>query len=134
MSDKIAVVIDTNFIINHISDLREVHQKLSESYVVFVTDISIQERLSQKYLELKSRYEKIEKFRNENKDFVTVQIKKPFEERYEFEKAFTQKGYQEEFSNNIIGFNPSKNNLNLIMDRVYKKIGSSNFCVHRWYV
>ena len=55
MSDdslKTAIVLDTNFIIEHIKDIREVHEKLINKFDVYITDISINERISQKYLEL----------------------------------------------------------------------------------
>ena len=51
--EKKAIVLDTNFIIEHKKDLRNVVEKLSSFFDVYVTQISISERLSQKYLELK---------------------------------------------------------------------------------
>lgn len=125
MSDdslKTAIVLDTNFIIEHIKDIREVHEKLINKFDVYITDISINERISQKYLELKSKYEKIESFKKEYAAYATVELKKTFEDRFEFEKEFTTKGYQKQFRDKIIYFNPSENVLKDIMDRVYKKI------------
>jgi len=122
MSDKKAIVFDTNFIIVHISDLRIVHQKLSETYDVFVSDVSIQERLSQKFLDLKAKYDKIEKFKKENSSLASIRVKNTFEVQFESEREFTRKGYKELFGNNIIAFSPTTETLETVMDRVFKKI------------
>ena len=122
MNDKIAIVIDTNFILEHISNLQDVHQKLSECYDVFVSDVSIQERLSQKYLELSAKYNKIEKMKKELSAIAKIETKQPFEKQFEAESEFTQSGYRKLFGDNIIPFASDENMLKTIMDRVFKKI------------
>ncbi|NJD01219.1 MAG: hypothetical protein FIA99_01155 [Ruminiclostridium sp.] len=125
MSDKMlktAIVLDTNFIIEHIKDLRKILEKLSKNFDVYVTEISINERISQKYLELKSKYEKIESFQKEYTAYTTIKLKKTFEDRFQADKKYTIKGYEEQFNDKIISFNSSKNVLKDVMDRVYKKI------------
>lgn len=121
MNDKRAFVMDTNFIIEHRSGLRDVHQKLSETYDVFVSDISIQERISQKYLELRTKYDKIKKFKDEFKHLAKIETKRSFEKQYESERQQTQSGYKKLFGENIIQFVPDAEMLATIMDRVFKK-------------
>jgi len=121
MGDKKAVVMDTNFIIEHINDFRDVHQKLSETYDVFVSDVSIQERLSQKYLELKAKYDKLETIKTEYAGIASIQIKKSLDERFEKEKDYTLNGYTDLFGDNIIKFDPNAEILETVMDRVFKK-------------
>jgi hypothetical protein len=121
VNDKTAIVIDTNFIIAHIKDLRDVHQKLSESYDVYVTDISIQERLSQRYLELRAKYDKIEKFRSEYANLVNIGLKRTFEEQYDAEARSIRNNYSSLLNNNIIPFAPDADMLKTVMDRVYMK-------------
>jgi hypothetical protein len=122
MDEKTAIVIDTNFIIEHKSDLQNAHQKLSKHYDIFVSDVSIQERLSQKYLELRTKYDKIEKFKVEYIDLANIEIKHSFEEEFKIEKDYTVNAYQKLFGNNIIPFVPNIDTLKIIMDRVFKKI------------
>jgi ribosome-associated protein YbcJ (S4-like RNA binding protein) len=122
MGEKTTIVLDTNFIISHRADFLDIHKKLSETYDVFVSDISIQERISQAYIELKNKYNNIEKFRTEYSGFVEVIIKRSFEEIYESRKNKIRMNYQEFFVDNIIKFSANENSLNLIMDRVLKKI------------
>jgi len=123
MSDKrTAVVFETNFIIEHLSKLQDIYEKLSEHYDVFVPDISIQERLSQKYLELQKKYEEIENFRKKYPHLISISIKKSFNDQFEAEKKETQSAYLEAFGNNIIPYDQSADTLNTIMDRVFKKI------------
>lgn len=118
---KTAIILDTNFIIEHKNELREILEKLSEDYDVYVTEISINERISQKYLLLKSKYEKIESTKKEYKPYATIKSRKPFETKYEEEKKYTNDGYKEQFNEKIIPFNPNQVTLTDIMDRVFKK-------------
>ena len=122
MDSKKAIIIDTNFIIEHINNLRELHQKLSESFDVFVSDISIQERISQKYLELRAKYDKIEKFKKEYSYLVKIEERHLFDKQFESEKEFTQNGYHDLFGANIIPFVSDNDMLKTIMERVFKKI------------
>lgn len=119
--NKIAIVLDTNFIIEHIADLREVHEILSENHDVYVTEISINERISQKYLELKTKYEKLKKLKDDYKSLATIKIKSDFDDKFESEKSYTLNGYKDEFKDKIVYFSPDKDVLNQVMDRVFKK-------------
>ena len=47
--NKQALIFDTNFIIEHSKDLTAVVEKLSKTYEIFVTQLSIDERMSQQY-------------------------------------------------------------------------------------
>jgi len=122
MENKSAVIFDTNFIIAHMSNLIEVHQKLSEKFDVYVSDISIQERLSQKYLELEGKYERINKIKSEYSYLAKIEIKRTFDQQVEIDRKHTQKGYSDLFGDNIISFEPDAETLKTVMDRVYKKI------------
>jgi hypothetical protein len=119
--EKKAIVLDTNFIIEHKKDLRNVVEKLSSFFDVYVTQISISERLSQKYLELKKAYERIEELKEQYSKYVTIRLKKTFEEKFEADKKYTSEGYVKQFGNKIIPFNPSENVLKEVMDRVFMK-------------
>ena len=121
MAEKSIIILDTNFIIEHISDLHELHQKLSENNIVYITEISINERISQKYLELKSKYEKIETFIKDYSAYATIKLKDTFSNRFEAEKQRTIDVYVKEFGDNIISFTPDVDALKIVMDRVYKK-------------
>jgi hypothetical protein len=118
---KDAIVLDTNFIIENVKTLTEIVNKLSEKYDVYVTEISINERISQKYLEMQSKYNDIEVFKAKYTMYATTNLKKPFDERFEADKQFTVEGYNKQFGDKIIPFTPTKKLLIEVMDRVYKK-------------
>jgi hypothetical protein len=121
MDKKKGFVFDTNFIIENLN-LKEVVENLREEFTVYVTQVSIDERISQKYLELKSKYEKLTAMGNEYKDIASIRIYTPLDKKYDAEKEYTQKAYIDLFGQYIIPF--SSNNLTFpkILDRVYKKI------------
>lgn len=122
MAAKSAIVLDTNFVIEYMSELSKLHEKLSENFNVYITDISINERISQKYLDLKSKYKEIEKFKNEYSSYVTIKLKRTLDERFDAEKQSTIDNYNKEFDDCIIKFTPNDEMLNVVMDRVFKKI------------
>ena len=57
---KTAFIFDTNFILQN-SKLNEVVDNLKEDYNVYVTQVSIDERIAQQCRELKSKYEEVER-------------------------------------------------------------------------
>jgi hypothetical protein len=88
MDKKSAFIIDTNFIIEN-RNLTEVVNNLSDRFTVYVTQVSIDERISQKYLDLKSKYEKLQKISDDNKSIATIHIITPFERQSENDKKNT---------------------------------------------
>lgn len=121
MGNKKAFVFDTNFIIEHIH-LDEVVKAIGNDYALYVTQVSIDERISQKYLELKKKYDAISKFENDYRGMVNIKTLATFESRFEKEKARTQKGYKELFENRIIPFQTSDAMFSRMLDRVYRKL------------
>lgn len=122
MTEKSAIVLDTNFVIENMSELSNLHKKLSENYNVYITEVSIKERISQKYIDLKSKYIEIENFKNKQSNYIIVQLKRTFDERFKSEEKYTIEGYNKEFGDYIIKLNPDNNLFNTVLDRVSKKI------------
>lgn len=121
MCKKKAFVFDTNFIIEY-PKLTEVVANLSEEFTVYVTQVSIDERISQKYLEMKNKYEKLTALTDKYRDIANIRIKATLDKRFEAEKEFRQKGYIDLFGQYIIPFSLDNITLSRILDRVYKKI------------
>lgn len=117
---KKAFVFDTNFIIENV-DLAEVVKNLSEDFNVYVARVSIDERLSQKYLELKKRYDKITALSREYGDIARISLKKSFQEKVEREREYTEQGYVRLFGDRIIPFFADKDTFQQTLDRVHKK-------------
>jgi hypothetical protein len=101
MSKKKAFVFDTNFIIEN-RRLQEVVANLSEEFTVYVTQISIDERISQKYLELKNKYDKLLSLIDDYKGVADIRIITTLDKKHESEKEITQENYIDLFGNNII--------------------------------
>ena len=121
MENKIALIFDTNFIIEHSKDLNSVVEKLRKSYEVFVTQLSIDERISQQYLDLRANYDKIEKLATEIKPFAKVDVLVEFDKCFESRKKGIQNNYDTLFSGKIISFSKSQETFSEIIDRVNKK-------------
>lgn len=122
MNENIPIVLDTNFIISYISDISNILKRLSESYNVFISDVSIQERIFHRYLELKEKYKKIERFSADFSDLVEIKARQSFEEICEIDKKRIEESYYDLFKDNIIKFIEKEHSLKIIMDRVFKKI------------
>jgi len=121
MCKKRAFVFDTNFIIENIN-LKEVVSNLSEEFTVYVTQVSIDERVSQKYLELKSRYDSLATLTDMYRGIASISITTPFDKRFKIEKEITQKGYIDLFGDHIISFSPDDTTFSKILDRAFKKV------------
>ena len=121
MANRVALIFDTNFIIEHSKDLNSVVEKLSKSYEVFITQLSIDERISQQYLDLKAKYDKASKLANEIHSFAKLEFLKEFDEAYKLTKIGVQNNYNNLFLNKIIPFSKSEETYAKIIDRVYKK-------------
>ena len=89
MPNKKAFVFDTNFIIENLN-LKEVVANLSEEFTVYVTQVSIDERISQKYTELKNKYDKLLALIDDYKGIANIRIITPLDKKFETEKK-TQK-------------------------------------------
>lgn len=122
MSEKSAIIFDTNFVIDHKKELLSIHERLSENYNLYITEVSINERASQKYLEFKSKHEKIEKFIKENSSYANITLKYDFEKEIEHVKKRTIESYKKVFDNKIIPLNQSEDLLEEVLERVYKKV------------
>ena len=75
MNEKISLVFDTNFIVSNLSKIEDTYKDLSMTYDVFISEVSIQERLSHKYMELKGKYDKINAITIEHQNLVELKIK-----------------------------------------------------------
>jgi len=121
MCKKRAFVFDTNFIIEN-RNLKEVVANLSEEFTVYATQVSINERISQKYLEMKNKYEKLTALTDEYRGIASIRITTPFDKKSETEKELTQKGYIDLFGEHIISFSSDDTTFSKILDRVFKKV------------
>jgi len=122
MNEKISLVFDTNFIVSNLSKIEDTYKDLSMTYDVFISEVSIQERLSHKYMELKGKYDKINAITIEHQNLVELKIKIQFDERWEYIEKVINGKYQELFGKNIIYFNSHQETLKILMDRAFRKV------------
>lgn len=119
--NKKAIVVDTNFIIEFKDDLQNIIEKLSKDHDVFVSEISINERISQKYLEMETIYNKINEAQKEFKLYATITISKPFDEKFNLERERTIATYNHFFCDKNIPLKTDNDTLNDVLTRVYRK-------------
>lgn len=124
-----AFVFDTNFIIQN-KDLKEVVKSLEEEYSVYVTQVSINERISQQCLEIKKIYNDIEikalsATFNIN-DYYVIKEKLTFKKACERQKKGVQKVYEELFKDKIIKYDTSATTFEFLLERAFNKIPPFN--------
>lgn len=120
MADKKAFVFDTNFIIQ-IQKLDSVIEDLKDGYTVYVSQVSIDERIAQQCRELKNQYEAVEAAKVEYKRIATVQITRSYEKDSDLLSAAIQKRYSSTFGENIIPFAKDGSTFGKIIDRANQK-------------
>lgn len=121
MVEKKSFVFDTNFIIQN-QNLDETLDKLKEKFSVYITQVSIDERIAQNCRDLKAQFDEAEKCKVKFIHFATISFKKTYEE----ESAFYQKGiqtkYENYFGDHIIPFTKDGEMLTTIIERANKRI------------
>lgn len=114
------LVVDTNFIIQN-RNLQEIIKTLDDNYKLYVTQISIDERIGQQIRDLKKKYAEISKIQKEYKNIAR------FEEINKYEKCETelkkrvQKAYEDTNGINIIPFSSNEQTLFKILERANLK-------------
>ena len=121
MSEKKAFVFDTNFIIENKKHLDEVVKNLSADFNVYVTQVSIDERIAQNCRESKERFDKVEECIKKHSDIADVTMRKSFEDVCAGFQADTPKAYKKIFANNIIPYDKDASMFLKVLDRAYKK-------------
>ena len=79
MIDKKAFVFDTNFIIQN-KELDAALDKLKEKFSVYVTQVSIDERIAQNCRELRAAFEEAEQCKVKFAYFATIRFNRTYEE------------------------------------------------------
>ena len=121
MSKK-AFVFDTNFIIQNYN-LNDVVKNLNEKgFVVYITQVAIDERIAQECIKQRAKYDKLESFKKEVEGFASITITEPYEKTEKLYKEGMQKKYETLFGANIIPFDRSEKNFNRILQRAYMKV------------
>ena len=121
MAEKKAFVFDTNFIIQN-QNLDEVLDKLKEKFSVYITQVSIDERIAQNCRDLKAQFDEAEKCKVKFIHFATISFKKTYEEESEFYQKGMQTKYENYFGDHIIPFTKDGEMLTTIIDRANKRL------------
>lgn len=120
MADKKAFVFDTNFIIQN-KRLDNVVENLKNDYIVYVTQVSIDERIAQKCRETKEKFDEVEDCAKKHHDIVKITKCKTFEEVCASYKTATPKAYRKIFADNIIPYKKDGSTFQLILERANTK-------------
>lgn len=120
MANKKAFVIDTNFIIQN-SKLDEVIKDLEESFSVYVTRVSINERTAQQFNESKTKYEKLKQLEKDCSFFVEMKFKVDLNTMREGYEESVSEAYYNVFRENIIELPDNNELFKIVLDRAYYK-------------
>jgi len=117
MDGKKAFVFDTNFIIQN-KELDEALDKLKDQFSVYVTQVSIDERIAQNCRELKVMFSEAEQCKTKFIHFAEISFKKSYEEESDFYRKGIQEKYEKYFGSNIIPFKKDVETFLLVIERV----------------
>lgn len=117
---KKAFVFDTNFIIQN-KNLESVIETLRNEYSIYVTQVSIDERIGQQCRDLKKKYGEIAKLQSKYSGIANIKEILTYDKNAKDLKRRIQKAYTDTFKSNIIPFNKSENTFSKILDRANYK-------------
>lgn len=121
MADKKAFVFDTNFIIQN-KELDEALNKLKEKFTVYVTQVSVDERIAQQCRDMQKDFDDAERYKTKFIHFATIEFNKSYEEACEFYQIGVQAKYEEYFGDRIIPLKKDGEVLSTVIDRANKRI------------
>ncbi len=121
MESKKIFIFDTNFIVE-IKDLIQVCESLKSEFDVYVTQVSIEERIGQDCRDLKKRYDEVNELQSKYKDIAVITLKNDYERRTSAFSKWRQDNYSKLFGENIIPYNKNGKMLSAILERANKKI------------
>ena len=121
MKPQKAFVFDTNFIIQ-IKDLEDVVSKLQDKYVVYVTQVSIDERIAQQCRELKQKYNDLDKLQVSYAGIASIKQVCSYEQRASILRTTIQGKYKSLFGDHIIPFHTTEHTLGTVIERVHARI------------
>lgn len=120
MADKKAFVFDTNFIIQN-KALDKALDKIKEHFTVYISQVSIDERIAQQCRNLRADFDEAERCRAKFINFATITFNSTFEEERKFYETGIQIKYKEYFGTNIIPFQRDGETLTAVIDRANKR-------------
>lgn len=121
MDGKKAFVFDTNFIIQN-KDLDKVVSDLQDSFTVYVTQVSIKERIAQQCRELKDKYDRFPTVQEDYIKIAKINVLKSYEENAEEYRIGIQTNYDRLFGPHIIPFLETSELFSEVLDRAFKKL------------
>lgn len=121
MAEKKAFVFDTNFIIQN-QNLNDALDKLKEKFSIYITQVSIDERIAQNCRDLKGQFDDAEKCKLKFIHFATISFKKTYEEESGFYQKGIQTKYENYFGDHIIPFTKDGEMLATIIDRANRRL------------
>ena len=120
MEEKRAFVFDTNFIVQY-KNLDDVVEKLKDDFTVYVSQVSIDERIAQECRDVKENYETIESWKEKYSRIATIKIRRPYEDTERIYHEGMQRGYDTLFGDRIIPFSKDETTFSAVIDRANRK-------------
>ena len=92
MGEKKAFVFDTNFIIQN-KEMAKVVSSLQDDFTVYVTQVSVEERIAQQCRELKDKYDRLPVLQNDYIRIAKIAVLKNYEKHAEEYRIGIQANY-----------------------------------------
>ena len=121
MGEKKAFVFDTNFIIQN-KDMTKVVLSLQDDFTVYITQVSIEERIAQQCRELEDKYNRLPALENDYIRIAKISVPKSYEKLAEEHRLAIQSNYDKLFADHIIPFSKTSELFSEVLERAYKKI------------
>ena len=121
MEEKKAIVFDTNFIFSR-KDLKNDIEKLKDDFIVYVTQVSIEERIAQECRTIKKDYESVESYKVKYKKYAKIEFFITYEEAEKKRRDSMQQSYDRLFGDRIIPLPKDESTFSAIFDRSLRKL------------
>ena len=121
LSEKTALVFDTNFIVQHKNDLLTIKDKLAATHVIYVPQLCIEERIAQRCREERAKYDKFASVQAEYKHIASMKLSTSFETRAAYIRSTTQASYERLVGYHIIPLLKDEATFSDVLERAFMK-------------
>ena len=120
--EKKAIILETNFIYQNAKTLEKIVEELSEHGTIYVTQVTVDERIAQSIRELRTQYRELDQKRKaEYHHFAKISFTMKLEEAEEYYRKGIQANYEKVFHERIIPFSADEQMFRVVLQRANDK-------------
>ncbi len=120
--EKKAIILETNFIYQNAKTLEKVVEELSKHGTIYVTQVTVDERIAQAIRDMRAQYHELEQKNNSDYHrFANIKFTMTIEAAEQYYRSGIQSNYEKVFPGRIIPFSTDEKTFKVVLQRANDK-------------